>query len=366
MSSSASTYTDARRIGVMSTLLIVGISLLIAALVDSATFTGPVGTFFLSWLPAQAVLTGIWAHRSDRLAVPQPIRGVILAIAAGVIAAINEVVCVNTVGGGRGTSTPQIAMFSIVVVVATFWLAVIFDGWPFKKIANDVVAAATLLLSSYAVALGLYYALFDFSFLPPHAQIPHTPTGLFNAWYISGFLVTAISGMFLPPAFGFLGLDRLHQPVRGLFWTALCLVWATVLFGVGIGVRHADPVAFIVWVPIPLLFGGLIVLVVFHDSLLGGPPQRLLLRGVLNVLTMAILGSVLVWIYQLVGHGAVHPPLLWGPPTYHGQVWVATATLSFTFPLLATHADFFNHWPLRAREVARLDPAQSESEPSSA
>jgi hypothetical protein len=28
-------------------------------------------------------------------------------------------------------------------------------------------------------------------------------------------------------------------------------------------------------------------------------------------------------------------------------VWIASATLAFTFPLLATHADFFDHWPLR-------------------
>jgi len=353
MTISEGTRVDARRVGLTSSALIIGISLTIAALIDPRTFIGPVGTFFLSYLPAQAIVVAIWAHRPGRLMMPQPARGMILAVTTGIIAAIDEFICINTVGDGRGTSTPQIAMFSIVAVIAGFWVTVIFDGWPFKKISNDTIAAAALLFSCYAVALTLYYLLFNFSFLPPHAQIPHTPMGLFNAWYIVGFLVTAISGMFLPPAFGFLGLERFNQPARGLVWTILCLLWATMLFGIGVGTLRLDPVTFIVWVSIPLLFGGLIVLIVFHDSLFGGQPQRLF-RGVLNVFAMAAIGSALVWIYHLVARGSVTPPLSWGPPTYHGEIWVATATLSFTFPLLAIHADLFSHWPLRTgdREAA--------------
>lgn len=197
----------------------------------------------------------------------------------------------------------------------------------------------------YVITLIIYYALFNFAFLPPPAQTPRTPTGLFDAWHVLTFLVTAISGMFLPPAFGFLGLERLQQPVRGFAWTALALAWAALLVGIGVGAIGVDPVDVLVWVPVPLLFGGLIILVVFRDSLLGGQPQRLL-RGVLNVLAMAALGVFLVWIYHFVG-GLVSPPLSWGPPSYQGQVWIASTTLAFTFPLLATHADFFDHWPLR-------------------
>jgi hypothetical protein len=192
----------------------------------------------------------------------------------------------------------------------------------------------------------LFYLLFDLGFLPPPAQTPQTPSGAFNAWYVLTFLVTAISGMFLPPAFGFLGLDRLNQPVHGLAWTVLCLVWTAVLFRIGVGAIGADPVNFLVWVPVPLLFGGLIILVVFKDSLLGGLPRPT--RGVANVIAMAVLGVVLVWIYQRVA-GLTSPPVTWGPPTYQGQVWIASATLAFTFPVLATHADFFDHWPVRTR-----------------
>jgi hypothetical protein len=224
--------------------------------------------------------------------------------------------------------------------------------------SNRILGTAGLLVSVYAVALLLYYLLFDLSFLPPPAQTPQTPTGLFGAWYSLTFLVTAITGMFLPPAFGFLGFERLQQPVRGLVWGGLCVAWASLLFGIGVGVAGVDPVDFLVWVPVPLLFGGLIVLVVMRDSLFGDEPRRLR-RGVLTTLTSAGLGLVLVWIYHLLAN-VVTPALSWGPPTYQGQVWIASATLAFTFPLLATHADFFDHWPLRTATPVEVEAEGEE------
>jgi hypothetical protein len=345
---SDATRQSARRVGLGSTAVIVVVALVIAALLDPGTFAGPVATFVLCYLPVQIVLAGMWAHHPDRLTgMTQPARGGILLVAALVVAAVAELVFLSTVGAGRGPSTPQIAMFTIVVVVTTFWLAVVFEGWPFARISNGIVASAALLLTIYVVALLVFYLLFDFSFLPPPAQTPQTPSGAFDAWHVLTFLVTAISGMFVPPAFGFLGFDRLHQPVRGLAWTGLLLVWAGMLFGIGVGALGADPVDFLVWVSVPLLFGGLIILVVFRDSLFGGLSRPT--RGVSNVLAMAVLGVVLVWVYQRIA-GLASPPVSWGPPTYQGQVWIASATLAFTFPLLATHADFFDHWPLRTRD----------------
>lgn len=344
MSTAVARRSD-RRIGLVSTVAIIVVSLVIAALCNPGAFAGPVATFVLSYLPVQIVLAGLWAHQPEALrGRAQPVRGGILLVAALVIGAIAELVFLATVGSGHGPSTPQIAFFSIVTVVTTFWFAIVFEGWPFRLIRNRVVATAALLLAVYLVALLLYYGLFDFAFLPPPAQIPGTPSGLFDGWHVLVFLVTAISGMFLPPAFGFLGVERLPQPARGVAGTALCLVWAAVLFGIGVGALGVDPAEFLIWVPVPLLFGGLIVLVVFRDSLFRDRARPT--RGVLNVLTMAVLGVVLVWIYQRVA-GLVSPPVTWGPPTYQGEVWIASATLAFTFPILATHADFFDHWPLR-------------------
>lgn len=362
MSNDAALRKSARTAGLMSTVAIVVVSLVVAAVLDPATFSGPVATFVLCYLPVQIVLAGLWARHPGWLAArSRAVRGATLLLAGLVVAAVADVLFVATVGAARGPSTPQIAMFSIVVVVATFLLAVVFEGWPFAGMSNRILATAGLLVSAYVVALLLYYLLFDLSFLPPPAQTPQTPTGLFDAWHILAFLVTAITGMFLPPAFGFAGFERLQQPVRGLVWSLLCVVWASLLFGIGVGVAGVDPVDFLVWVPVPLLFGGLIVLVVFRDSLFGGEPRRLR-RGVINTLASAGLGLVLVGIYRLVAD-LVSPALSWGPPTYQGQVWIASATLAFTFPLLATHADIFDHWPLRTTAPVEVD-AEAEELPS--
>jgi glycine betaine/proline transport system substrate-binding protein len=70
-----------------------------------------------------------------------------------VVGAAAEIVFLNTVGSGQGPSTPQIAMFTNVGVVVKFWLAIVFEGWPFARISNGIVATAALLLTVYVVAL---------------------------------------------------------------------------------------------------------------------------------------------------------------------------------------------------------------------
>jgi hypothetical protein len=37
-----------------------------------------------------------------------------------------------------------------------------------------------------------------------------------------------------------------------------------------------------------------------------------------------------------------------GPPTYDFEIWLASALLSVTFPLLIFYAEFFQFWPLSA------------------
>src|SRR4249919_1295594 len=114
---------SARTVGLISTAALVVVSLVVAAALNPATFAGPVATFVLCYLPVQIVLAGLWARRPDWLAgKSRAVRGSVLLVAGLVIGAVAELVFVATVGAGQGPSTPQIAMFSIVAVVATFLL----------------------------------------------------------------------------------------------------------------------------------------------------------------------------------------------------------------------------------------------------
>jgi len=36
-----------------------------------------------------------------------------------------------------------------------------------------------------------------------------------------------------------------------------------------------------------------------------------------------------------------------GPPAYDFELWIASALLGVTFPLLIFHAEFFKLWPLK-------------------
>jgi hypothetical protein len=72
----------------------------------------------------------------------------------------------------------------------------------------------------------------------------------------------------------------------------------------------------------------------------------LIRRESASAVTAIVLGVVLVWLYQRAVV-LVHPTLPSGPPRYGVEVWVASATLAFTFPLLNIAADFFDCWPVR-------------------
>ena len=65
------------------------------------------------------------------------------------------------------------------------------------------------------------------------------------------------------------------------------------------------------------------------------------------LLAVVVIGQVLSRMYGCVGadrDGAVNP----GPPTYDFEIWLASALLSVTFPLLIFYAEFFQLWPFKA------------------
>jgi len=352
-----------RKIGLASLALVVVASLVLISLFDVDTFTGVVTLFALSCTPVQVVLAVHWAHDLPPWLAhrSRPVRGgVLLAITLGV-GAVAAVLFEATVGGGNGPHFPPLVMFSIVAIVASFWLAIVFGGWPFVLLPNKVAALAALLVACYAIAYLLFRALFDFSFLQgtPIYVESLDPGGAFNAWTAVTFLVTAITGMFLVRSFEFWPFERTVQPVRGLIWTAVCLVWGTTLFSLGVGLFDVDVVSFLVWVPIPLIFGGLIVLNVLRGSLFTGMKQPR--RGVLNMVTSIAMGGLLTIVFYVMSP-LISEILPSGPPTYQLEIWLANATLGITFPLLILQAEFLDFWPFstkvgQVRGNARNRPA---------
>jgi len=183
------------------------------------------------------------------------------------------------------------------------------------------------------------------------------PKGLFPAWNALVFYLSCLAGMFFIINFDLWPLTTapavMRQPALGVAWTIGAVVLGGLAFYVGVVAMGIDPVAFMVRVPVPFIFGTIVVQNMLKGSLFAGLTQPV--KGVLNVVAVVVIGELLSLLYGRLAPvvtGAVKP----GPPTYDFEIWLATALLSVTFPLLIFYAEFFQFWPLqtasRPTEVA--------------
>src|SRR5439155_13392041 len=80
-----------------------------------------------------------------------------------------------------------------------------------------------------------------------------------------------------------------------------------------------------------------------QNSLAGKLTQPV--KGIVNVVLIAVIGGGLARGYEAL-MPFVTGKLAYGPPTYDFEIWLASALLSTTFPLLMFYAAFFGYWPL--------------------
>jgi hypothetical protein len=112
-----------------------------------------------------------------------------------------------------------------------------------------------------------------------------------------------------------------------------------------------------VTVPIPFIFGTIFMLNMLQGSVFAKLTQPL--KGVLNTVAAAVLGSLFALLYRAVA-STVTGKLDAGPPAYQTEIWLASALLAVTFPFLVAYADFFTMWPLqRAKAEQAMETAGS-------
>jgi hypothetical protein len=142
----------------------------------------------------------------------------------------------------------------------------------------------------------------------------------------------------------------MRQPVLGIVWTVVAVVIGGVAFWIGVVAMGMDPVAFMVRVPVPFIFGTIVVLNMLQGSLFATQKQPI--KGLLNVIAVVVIGQVLARFY-----GALAPRvtgnLAPGPPPYEFEIWLASALLSVTFPFLMFYAAYFQFWPLQTAAEVR-------------
>jgi hypothetical protein len=343
--------------GIVSTLALIILSLGFISLFRLQAFTGPISYFLLCLVPMQIVVAVLWESRHPTFVAKrsQPMRGILLTLLSLGAAIVVAPLSLMTVGQGIYPPTPMLMHLIIVWVPVTFWGAIIWAGFPFRPLVKNTVASGiAMLLACYAVNYLFFRIFFNYEFMreAPVYVARQDPHGIFNALSALVFYITALAIMFLLLHFDLWPLTKsatlMKQPVLGIVWSALCLAAGAAIFYMGISVLHLDVMAFLILIPVPFIFGTIIVLNMLENSLFGRLTQPR--KGVANTIAAAIIGTVLAWIYGLLAP-TLSGPVKTGPPGYEYEIWLANALLSVTFPFLIFYAEFFKMWPLRNKEA---------------
>ncbi|HVZ22585.1 MAG TPA: hypothetical protein VG871_16040 [Vicinamibacterales bacterium] len=344
-------------LGIVATLGVMAISLAFIALFSFATFSGWVAYLLMCVIPMQIVIGVTWgADLPGFAAAPsQPVRGLLLTMLSLAAGAIVAVAALALFGARVTPPAPILVHWIIVSIPVMFCGAVMWGGWPFTAvIKNKFAAGLTMLVVCYAANALLFRFLFNYEFMrgAPVYVAALDPHGLFNGWSALVFYVTALAGMFLMIGFDLWPLTTvpalMTQPVLGLVWTLCTFGFAAAAMYVGIGVRHMDVVRFLVRVPVPLIFGAIVVLNMLQNSLFASFAQPA--KGVLNAAAIVVVGTVLSMACALTAP-TVTGHLAAGPPAYDFEIWLASALLSVTFPFLIFFAEFFKYWPLATSQT---------------
>src|SRR5687768_12666825 len=99
---------------------------------DFPTFAGWVSFFLLCVIPMQIVMLALWKTQHPRFAAaqPQPLKGIMTTLTAMAWGAMVAAVYFVTVGRGISPPAPMLVEYAIVSVPITFWICIVWGGWP--------------------------------------------------------------------------------------------------------------------------------------------------------------------------------------------------------------------------------------------
>jgi hypothetical protein len=348
-------------LGIAATVLIIGLAFLAILPWDYSTFGGAFSDVMMCMIPISAVIGMLWQGAEPKAiaGLPQPLRGVAFTAIGAAVGTVVFFILSATLGGGKG-ATPFLGFGIILSVVVTFMLALMWGCWPFTLIKNRLLAGLFFLVAAYVIT-GLLVRALNFAFL---AGAPFyegmDPAGPIPAWDGLVGAITCLAAMFVVLHFD-LPVKRfprlMKQPILGALWTVVANVIGWSSYFLGTRVFALTPDKFLATVPVPFIFGSVVLLTPLAGSAttgLKGPA-----KGIAGSVLAMIVGSVLARVYVLL-----MPMLTLDVPATRldHNLWLATALLGVTFPFLAWHHDYFQLWPLAAKSPVELqqlveDPA---------
>jgi hypothetical protein len=340
-------------LGLVSSAIVIAIALGFIFLFDLPAFNGWVAFVALCFIPMSIVAGVTWgANPPFAAGMRQPAKGlVLLAVTAAVAFAAAYLILHQFIGEGVAPPGPIPTHFAIIAVVFAFWLAIMMGGWPVTAAVKSVLPAGFgVLLVAYAVTYAVFRLFFDYEFLEgAPVYLESAPRGMYMAIVALVFCVTHVAAMFLVLLFDLWPFTSspglMKQPILGVVWTVTTLAITGAAMAIGVQSMGTDPMIFLTRVTVPFIFGAILVLNMFENSLLASLAQPL--KGLANTAVAISFGVGLAGVYRLLGPMLMGTPLVSGPPAYDYEIWLANALLGITFPLLVFHAVYFGFWPLR-------------------
>jgi hypothetical protein len=342
-------------LGVLATIVVFFIAFALINMFNTEMFLSWACFLALTIIPIQIIIGLVWQSNYPPPAakLEQPLKGLYLMLISGIVAAVVAAWSLKTVGGYIVPPTPFAIFFLIMMVIMTFWCVVVWQCWPAAGISSHpaFVGFGTQIVA-VIVAWILFKLFFDFGFAKgaPFYSASLDPGGLFNAWSALAYFMTTLALILAWVELDFWPLSSIaaktpaigKQPLWGIIATIVLLVAAYLvqtLFTRGFGV---EVVAYMVQAPICMIFGEFIMLLLLQTSpfqTLKQPAKGLLLI-VASIILALVMYRLYVWFSFLVAG-----TLPGGPPGYVLELWLATALLSFTFPVIAAYTGPFNYWP---------------------
>lgn len=361
-SASPARRLDQPLLGIVVLVVAVALSLGFISLFSWPTFRDWVSYLLVCAVPSLFVIGAFWHTEHPRPIgrLGQPWRGLAHLALALVNAAVIATLLVVLMGGGLTPPTPNVAHLAIMAVPYTFLLAVVWGGWPFRTLSSPVLGGYLLMLVAYALSIVTYLVLADYASFEggPAYVAALDPRGPFDIWAVMTTVVTSMAAGLLLLHLGRWPLpERVlkNPPLAALASTGLVAVVTAVAELVGVGLFGLPWPTMLTGVTVAFLFGSIVVLNVLQGRV--PAPNAQPARGLVSALVAAVVGVLLGRLYVLV-LPAISGDVAFGAPGFQGEVWLASALLGVTFPLLAVITDCFAFWPF-VRVAAETTPVEA-------
>lgn len=357
-------------LGVVATIVTIALSLGLSAPFDVLPFLTWVAFVTTCAIPAQMVLGILWgnAYPSFLTRVGQPWKGAVILGLLSLASAIISPLVLMVTNGGIGMPTPFAIMFAVLTVVSSLWVLILFQAWPAARfLRHPALAGFGVMLLSYGLAWLVFRFAFNYGAMAsaPSYSPGLDPQGLFPAWAALSFTVTTAFSIMALALLDFWPLSIIavkwpplqRQPLWGLASGSIVLALSAAIWSAGVIGLGMDLVDYLVRVPVSGIFGTVVMMIVFQTApfqTASQPRKGLLLIGCSIALALGM--------YQLyeMAAGLIAGPLPKGAPGYALELWLATAMLSVTFPLMIAFCQGFEFWPLVRRKVASSLPQQGD------